>query len=203
MDTVSVQDAFNDWLHENPSLYALQRLSCVNKSWQLLLSDISHEHIFKAINRAVNQWISNVIEIRSMSDDSLFNDDMYDLKKIIKMDILRITKNNHNTVRALREYGISTEHASQIVRAMQVVFKQRRAPQTIIELGAPQVSEQFLKSLNTNLCKSHGTQCVRSRRRVCVNKKYEFELNCRCNFPDVDLHNLQVQRTCTVNHGSK
>ena len=202
METISVQDALNQWLHDNPSIHVIQGLCCVDKSWHNMLSDISHKHIFKAVNKITNNWISNVIEIRNMSDDSLLNDDMYDLKKIIKMDIMRITKNNHHTVRSLREYGISTEHASQIVRAMQVVFKQRRAPQAIVELGAPFASEQFLKSLNTNLCKSHGTACVRTRRRVCVNKKYQFELNCRCNFPYIDLCQLQTQ-ICTVNHGSK
>ena len=176
MNSGSVMDAFGMWLLHKKPLCVLQTVMCLNREWNKLTGDINSDDTCKNINNICNQWFLKIKEISDDTDTALH----YNIRRVIKNDSIRMSGVNHNTVLKLRRCGLTREYACSIVRALQILYRQPWAIRKLTKAGPPEITIYFLKTLNSNLCATHGTRCNRTRRKICITNDYKFELSCRC-----------------------
>ena len=179
MDNVGVTDALSMWLYQHGSLFVIQTMCCVNREWGQLLKGAYAEGACREANDICQKWFDKTELIKHQNIH--INDYTYiNARRLIRLEFARLFRVSHCAVLELRQCGLSREHASLIVKALQNFYRQKNAIRQMAHEGTPLISLRFLKSLNSGMCVAHGTKCARTRRRICINNNYQFEYTCRC-----------------------
>lgn len=179
MDNGGVTDALGMWLFNNGSLFVIQTMCCVNREWGKLLKGACAEGMCRQANDICQTWFDKT-ELVKLQTIHVHDYTYVNARRLIRLEFARLFRVSHSTVLGLRDCGLSREHASLVVKALQNLYRQKNAIRQMALEGPPVISLRFLKSLNSGMCIAHGANCARTRRRICINNNYEFEFTCRC-----------------------